>query len=76
MATRAVVAETLVIVGSGLGGVLTGLIGGRMTYGLVAAGLLVLGCVVWLRPFRLGLPKAPIGGEPPSPGMGLSVETS
>jgi len=61
MATRAVIAETLVIVGAGIGGVLTGVIGGRATYSVVSIGLLVLGAMVWTRGSRLGraLPTPP-----------------
>ena len=77
MATRAVVAETLVIVGSGVGGVLTGIIGGRMTYALVALGLLLLGCMVWVRGSRLGRPTALVSASSmPSPAIELSIETN
>jgi len=57
MATRSVIAETLVIVGAGLGGVLTGIIGGRATYAIVAGGLILLGVLVWARGARLGQPR-------------------
>ncbi|HEX6348371.1 MAG TPA: MFS transporter [Candidatus Dormibacteraeota bacterium] len=60
MATRAVIAETLVIVGAGAGGILTGLIGGRATYAIVAGGLLILGLLVWARGARLGQPRPTI----------------
>jgi hypothetical protein len=77
MATRAVIAESLVIVGAGLGGILTGVIGGRVTYLVVAVGMLVLGLLIWTRGARLrrpSLPSAPGGFS--APAGELSAEVS
>jgi len=74
MATRAVIAETLVIVGAGAGGVLTGVIGGRATYAIVAGGLIVLGVVVWARGARLGEPRPVLQIHGTAPTKSLSQD--
>lgn len=76
MATRAVIAESLVIIGAGIGGILTGVIGGRATYLVVAVGMLVLGLVVWTRGARLrrpSVPSAPGGFSAPAGELSAEV---
>jgi hypothetical protein len=76
MATRAVIAESLVIVGAGIGGILTGVIGGRATYAVVAIGMLLLGLMVWTRGARLrrpSVPSSPGGLSGPTPELSAEV---
>jgi MFS family permease len=60
MATRAVVAEAAVIMGSGTGGVIAGMLGGRHTYALAGLGMLGLVLILAIRPLA---PTTAIGGD-------------
>lgn len=79
MATRGVLAGTLAVLGSAAGGIVSSALGGRLTYGIAGAGLMILALAltaVTATKIRAGAPShqgATGGAEPVILGSGVEV---